>query len=159
MPISLAWRWLLFAAALFVGAAAIAYADPPAARPGPIPPGDARIWIYRDYEPSESLNMTAVSINGRVTGYAQPGGGVFYRDVPPGRYLVTVASYGRDTGQATRLDLAAGQEAYVKIESLRSWSSSGGDVTSIERDTFYARPIPPRLARAEMAHVRYYGGG
>jgi hypothetical protein len=62
-------------------------------------------------------------------------------------------------GQATRLDLAAGQEAYVKIESLRSWSSSGGDVTSIERDTFYARPIPPRLARAEMAHVRYYGGG
>ena len=32
-------------------------------------------------------------------------------------------------------------------------------MTSIERDTFYARPIAPQLARDEMAHIRYYGGG
>src|SRR5271170_8044983 len=158
---ALSRRSLLFAAGLLPIATAGAHADVPATRSAAVPairPGYARIWVYRDFEPSESLNMTAVSINGAITGYAQPGGGVFYRDVLPGQYLVTVESYGRDTNQATRLALAAGQEAFVKIESLRSWSSSG-DKTSIERDTFYARPIPPQLARTEMAHIRYYGGG
>jgi hypothetical protein len=27
-----------------------------------IPTGEARIWIYRDYQPCESLNMAAVTI-------------------------------------------------------------------------------------------------
>ncbi len=102
--------------------------------------------------------MTAVSINGAVTGYALASGGAFYRDLPPGHYRVTVDSYGRDTNQSTDLVLAAGQEAYIKIETLRSWSSSG-ERTSIQRDTFYARPIPPQLARDEMANIPYYGGG
>lgn len=154
-------RLLLLAATFLVIATAAAFADtaaPNSTPVPPIPPGHARIWIYRDYEPSESLNMTAVSINGAVTGYAQPGGSVFYRDVPPGRYLVSVESYGRDTNQSTSLVLAAGQEAYIKIELLRAWSSTG-EMTLIERDTFYARPIAPQLARDEMAHIRYYGGG
>jgi hypothetical protein len=154
-------RVLLSAVAFFMIAITGAGADtaaPNSTPVPPIPPGHARMWIYRDYEPSESLNMTAVSINGAVTGYAQPGGSVFYRDVPPGRYLVSVESYGRDTNQSTNLLLASGQEAYIKIESLRAWSSTG-ERTSIERDTFYARPIAPQLARVEMAHIRYYGGG
>jgi hypothetical protein len=154
-------RLLLLAATLFLVATAGAFADTaaPSSTPvPPIPPGHARIWIYRDYEPSESLNMTAVSINGAVTGYAQPGGSIFYRDVAPGRYLVSVESYGRDTNQSTNLVLAAGQEVYIKIESLRAWSSTG-ERSSIERDTFYARPVTPRLARVEMAHIPYYGGG
>jgi hypothetical protein len=152
---------LLVATGLLVTGTTIANADTPqpgAAPVPPVPPGRARIWIYRDYEPSESLNMTAVSINGAVTGYAQPGGGVFYRDVLPGPYLVTVESYGRDTNQSAKFVLAAGQQAFIKIESLRAWSSVG-DRQSIERDTFYARLIAPQLARAEMVHLRYYGGG
>jgi hypothetical protein len=62
--------------------------------------GEARIWIYRDYLASESLNPATVSINGAVTGYAQAAGGVFCRDVPPGPYLVTVDGHGRDTNQS-----------------------------------------------------------
>jgi hypothetical protein len=154
-------RSLLLATALLVIATTSAGADTPqpgAAPVPPIPPGRARIWIYRDYEPSESLNMTAVSINGAVTGYAQPGGSVFYRDVAPGPYLVTVESYGRDTNQSAKFELASGQQAFIKIESLRAWSSEG-DKQSIERDTFYARLIAPQLARAEMVHLPYYGGG
>jgi hypothetical protein len=123
----------------------------------PLPPGRARIWIYRDYIPSDSLNMAAVSINGATAGYAQPGGGAFYRDVPPGRYHLTVDSYGKDTDQSANIDLAAGQQAYVKIESLRAWTSAG-DESEIERDTFYARQVEPQLALAEMASTTYYGG-
>jgi hypothetical protein len=154
-------RLLVAAAGIVLLASVTAHAEPLAAGSTAIPPlpaGLARIWIYRDYLPSESLNMAVVKINGGITGYAQAAGGSFYRDVRPGQYLVTVESYGRDTNQSADLTLGAGQEAYVKIESLRSWSSSG-ERTSIERDTFYARPIAPPLARAEMAHLPYLGGG
>lgn len=150
-------RLLLAVAGLLLLTSTNLYAEAPAAIP-PMPAGVARIWIYRDYQPSESLNMAVVKINGAVTGYAQAAGGSFYRDVRPGQYLVTVESYGRDTNQSANLALGPGQEAYIKIESLRSWSSFG-ERTSIERDTFYARPIAPQLARAEMAHLPYLGGG
>ena len=98
-----------------------------------IPPGGARIWIYRDYQPSESLNMAAVTINGANAGYAQAGGGAFYRDVPPGHYHVAVASYGTDFGQSSNIDLVAGEEAYVQIQSLSAWKTMSGDMVSTER--------------------------
>ena len=125
-----------------------------------IPPGEARIWIYRDYEPSESLNMAAVTINGTSAGYAQPGGGAFYRDVPPGHYHVAVASYGTDIGQSSDIDLSGGEEAYLQIQSLSAWATGGGDdVGGFRRDTFYARLVPAQLARAQIARSRFYGGG
>jgi len=52
----------------------------------PVPAGAARIWFYRDYEPSVSLNLAAVALNGALAGYVQPEGSAFYRDVAPGRY-------------------------------------------------------------------------
>lgn len=123
----------------------------------PVPPGEARIWIYRSFDPSESLNVATVSINGAVTGYAQPGGGAFYRDVPPGQYHVSVQSYGVDFNQSSNIDLSAGQDAYVKIETLNAWTTQG-DLDFFKRDTFYARLVPPQLARVEIASSRYYGG-
>jgi hypothetical protein len=123
-----------------------------------IPSGEARIWIYRDYQPSESLNMAAVTINGAGAGYAQAGGGAFYRDVPPGHYHVAVASYGTDFGQSSNIDLAAGEEAYVEIQSLSAWETNGDDVGGFKRDTFYARLVPAQLARAKIAHSPFYGG-
>jgi hypothetical protein len=149
------------AASFLLVMAATAHSESAPTGPTAIPAiaaGHARIWIYRDYIPSESLNMATVRINGAVTGYAQAAGGSFYRDVPPGRYLVTVDTFGRDTDQSTDLSLAPGQAAYIKIESLSSWSNYGGERTSIQRDTFYARPISPQLAQHEMAYLPYYGG-
>src|SRR5215831_14925888 len=49
----------------------------------PIPEREARLWFYRLYDPSETLNMTEISMNGAYAGYAQLGG-AFYRNVPPG---------------------------------------------------------------------------
>ena len=153
-------RRLLLATAAFAALTASGCARGPtvaSATIPPIPPGAARIWIYRNFDPSESLNVAPVSINGAFAGYAQPGGGAFYRDVRPGRYHVAVASYGIDTDQSSNVELAARQEAYIRIETLNAWTT-GGDLNSFKRDTFYARLAPPRLARAEIAGVRYYGG-
>jgi hypothetical protein len=123
----------------------------------PIPADKARLWFYRVYLPSETLNMTRVSMNGVYAGYAQLGG-AFYRDVQPGVYHITVESYGRDFNQSTNLALVAGQEAFVEIESLRSWASTYGIGMGAGRDTFYARLIFPQTARAEIAQSIFYGG-
>ena len=123
----------------------------------PIPTGEARLWFYRPYLPSETLNMTKVSMNGAYAGYAQLGG-AFYRDVPPGVYHIEVESYGRDFNQSTNVALVAGQEAYVRVESLRSWATDSGRGRTVGRDTFYARLILPQIARAEIAQSLFDGG-
>lgn len=121
-----------------------------------IPPGEARVWFYREFIPSESLNMTEVRMNGAYVGYSRLGG-AFYRDVPPGQYHITVASWGVDVNQSADVALAPGQEAFIRIESLRSWSTLG-EKNNAARDTFYARLIPPQIARAEVARSSFDGG-
>jgi hypothetical protein len=59
-------------------------------------------------------------MNGAYAGYAQLGG---YRDVPPKIYHIEVESYGRDFNQSTDVALVAGQEAYIRGESMRSWAT------------------------------------
>src|ERR1700749_2932333 len=83
----------------------------------PIPAGEARIWFYRDYEPYAGKGLPAIAANGGYVGAAELGG-AFYRDVPPGHYLVTVQTVGIDTNQTAKFELAPAQEAYVKIVSL-----------------------------------------
>jgi hypothetical protein len=128
-----------------------------AVAPPPIPPGEARVWVYQTYSPSETLNMTRVSMNGAYAGYSQLGG-AFYRDVLPGVYHVTVESYGRDFNQSTNVALVPGQVAYIKIESLRSWATTYGFGFAAGRDTFYARLIFPGQARAEIGQSFFDGG-
>src|SRR6267154_1102890 len=93
----------------------------------------------------------AIAANGGYVGQAELGG-AFYRDVPPGHYLVTVQTVGIDTNQTANFDLPAGQEAYVKIVSLPSWET-GGDKSQWEKPTFYAWRIPNQVAQADVAHL------
>jgi hypothetical protein len=135
-------------------------AQPPHTSAVAVPPlaaGKARIWFYRDYEPYAGKGLPAIDANGGYVGTAQLGG-AFYRDVSPGRYHVTVESWGTDTSQSADADLAAGQQAYVKIVSLPSWVEYGSR-GSYERPTFYAWLIPPKAAQADVANLAFYGGG
>jgi hypothetical protein len=59
----------------------------------PIPPGSARIWFYRIYDPTESKGRPYM--NGAIVGISEQGY-AFYRDVLAGLYHVSVESYGRD---------------------------------------------------------------
>jgi hypothetical protein len=116
---------------------------------GPIPPGQARIWFYRVYDPSLSRNIANVDLNGARVVSVLPGDGPSYRDVPPGSYHIAPESFGVDTNQTRNVQLAAGQEIYVKILDDPLMMSSG-DRTEFRRDTFYAWLMPPAIARAEM---------
>jgi len=122
----------------------------------PVRPGAARIWVYRAYEPYAGKGLPAVDANGGYLGLAQLGG-VFYRDVAPGPYHVTVESFGKDMNQSANVDLTAGQQAYVKIVSLPSWVE-GGDRNAYERPTFYAWLMPPQVAETDVAQLAFYGG-
>ncbi len=116
----------------------------------PMPPGAARIWFYRNYEPYGSRNMAPVSLNGALVGYVQPDGSAFYRDVSPGRYHVTVASDGTDVNQAKDVDLGPGQQAFVKILAATGWETGGGS-GSYARDTFYVSLVPAQVAQGELS--------
>jgi hypothetical protein len=116
-----------------------------------IPSGSARIWFYRVYDPTESKGRPYIYMNGAVVGISEQGY-AFYRDVLPGLYHVSVESYGRDLFQFRDVALIRGQQAYVKILSLRSWVESG---RNFSRDTFYVLIIPPTFAQAEISHYPF----
>jgi hypothetical protein len=123
----------------------------------PIAPREARIWVYRDQQPSLIPEVPYVRFNGAIVGVAYAGG-AFYRDVLPGAYHVTVDSMGKDVDQSSDVRLAPGQEAFIAIQQLDSWYMAGAWPTAI-RPTFYARLMAPGLGQAEVARSANYGGG
>jgi hypothetical protein len=152
VPISLdLTNWLkpAGAAAVLLLAGCAAPYQMASAPPGPIPPGQARIWFYRVYDPSLSRNVANVDLNGVRIVSVLPGDGPAYRDIAPGHYHIAPESFGVAQNQTRDIDLAAGQTAYVKILDDPTWISSG-DRTSFQRDTFYAWLMPPQVAQAEM---------
>ena len=127
-----------------------ACAVPPAPLVTAPPPGQARIWFYRPLELSESLNLANIDVNSSYFG-SVANGGVFYRDVSPGHYHIAPVSYNRDFNQNKDVDLASGQQLYVKIVSLQNWD---GACRHCLRDTFYAWLIPAEVAQVEIARDR-----
>src|ERR1700759_2994534 len=73
----------------------------------PIPSGQARVWFYRPWEPSESLDLALIDMNGSSVG-AVANGSAFYRDVLPGDYHIAPESFGRDFNQDRNVDLVCG---------------------------------------------------
>src|SRR5438132_10791921 len=65
----------------------------------PIPPGEARVWFYRDGGPYDGVGTPYLRMNEAIVGISEPSGAL-YRDVAPGQYYVTVDSYGNDFNQA-----------------------------------------------------------
>jgi len=121
----------------------------------PVPPDRARIFFYRDYEPYDSLGRPYVTLNGEVAGIPEPGG-VFYRDVAPGSYLVAIRNPTYYPDQDKTVPAAAGQTIYVKVESLKSYNS--GD-SMWEPDTFVAVVVDPVTGQRDVATKRYFLNG
>jgi len=156
-------RWLVFAAMTILSACQGPVPDVLAGRTQgpsfsvssvtPLQASLARIYFYRDYEPYESLSQPWIYLNGSRVGASVPGG-IFYRDVPPGPYEITVDSTGIYPNQFKSLTLQPGQTLYVKIESLRNWY----DGAHFTHDTFFVALIGPRLAEAEVPQMRLVSG-
>lgn len=129
-------------------------AAPPPSTETPVPPGQARIWVYRNWLPSESLNLANIAVNGTYFGSVE-NGGVFYRDVPPGTYHIVPESWAHDPKQQdTNVTLAAGQQAYIKIVDLTSWAVSVSASKNFQRDAFWAWLIPAPAAQREITFDR-----
>ena len=115
----------------------------------PIPPGQARVWFYRPYEPSETFNLARIEMNGGYVG-AVENGAAFYRDVLPRHYHIAPESFCRDVNQDQNVDLARIEQIYVKIVSLDNWGMSVSGCKKCARNAFYAWLI----AQGEIARDR-----
>jgi hypothetical protein len=128
------------------------WTGPAAAQAPAAPGGTARVWFYRVFFPGDTMGAPAVRMNGQIVGFAVPGVR-FYRDVPAGRYHVTVDSYGVDVNQAKDVALVPGEELILTIQSAPDWASDGSR-HPYRRPTYYVGIIPAQLAQAEMAETR-----
>jgi hypothetical protein len=153
-------RLLSIAAAAFVLLGAVNAGAQSPARSSvvipPIPRGQARIWIYsggsQPAPPNYYPHVDAVTLNGARVGYEQLGGG-FYRNVAPGHYVIAVTGLGIDTDESATADLAAGQEAYLKIEEAE-WPGGGENMAHV----YSVRLMPPQVARTAIAQLAFMSG-
>ena len=122
----------------------------------PVPADRSRIYFYRDYEPYESLARPELYLNRATVGVSVPGG-VFYRDVAPGTYEVSVYSVGSLPNAAKYVTLEPGDTVYAKVESLHAWfgGGGGGEGGGYDPDTFVVMIIDPAQAQRELATMRY----
>lgn len=112
------------------------------------PAGTARIWFYQGYESPvgySPASIPTIAANGTYVGAAPPEG-VFYRDVPPGHYDITIPNRADFKYQSAHFDLAAGQQAYVKIFLNRGVVGAAWQQTS----GFGALLVPKQVAEAEV---------
>lgn len=123
----------------------------------PVGADRARLFIYRDYEPYESLARPYLYLNGQRIGISEPGG-VLFRDVVPGTYLISVDSVGVYPNQFKTLAMRAGETYYAKITSLRSWMSGGGLIDDYEADTFVVALVDAEQGRREIPSMWFFGG-
>jgi hypothetical protein len=124
-----------------------ACATPPAPQVTAPPSGQARIWFYRLWDPSESLNTANIDVNGLYVGSVEPGG-AFYRDVAPGVYQITPQNRYLDVNQNTNVAVVPGEQVFIAVLDLSSWATAvSGAQWYVRRDARYARLVPPQYAQ------------
>jgi hypothetical protein len=126
-----------------------------AAQLPPVPADRARIFFYRDYEPYDSMGRPYIALSGQVAAISEPGG-VSYRDVPPGRYVISVRYDTLYPDQDKTVTVGAGQTVYAKIESLKSYNDGAGFWNP---DTFDVVIVDPADGQREIASKRYFADG
>ena len=158
MPVVLRRSLLIGVALIGLGLAALgdvaarSVAGPGATQIAAVPPGVARVWFLRQFQPN-SLQMPMIYVNGAPLASSEPGT-TFFRDFSPGSYAFSVETCTRDFNQVATPDLTSGSETYLEVQSLkdfRSWDC----IT----DTFYVRAIPAERAQLYFPQLRYLGAG
>ena len=106
------------------------------AQPVPVEPGMARVWFFRQADPTGGNVYAAdpiVYANGAPVGDVRQGT-VFFHNFPPGKYRFTVQPYGTPTPQHDTVQLAPGQQAYVQVQWEANWETghTGGSSFTVE---------------------------
>ncbi len=106
---------------------------------------EGRIYFYRSSSPFGAALQPEIRLNGDVVGNSVPGG-VFFRDVKPGNYVVATST---EVERRLSFTLAAGQTRYVK--------------TTIGIGFFVGRVVPelvdPEVGSMAIQGLSYTGGG
>jgi hypothetical protein len=140
------------AAALLLMLSAAACATPPAPRIAAPPPGQARIWFYRLWDPSESLNVANIDVNGVYVGSVEPGGAL-YRDVNPGVYHIVPQNQYLDYNQNTNVAVVPGEQVFIVVLDLTSWANAvSGSQWYVHRDAWYAQLVLPQYALTQIVN-------
>jgi hypothetical protein len=119
----------------------------------PPPPGTARLVFYRDLDYYATQSMPTVYLNGRPTGISQ-NGAVFYRDVTPGAYDISVAPSLPYPNQFKSVVVKPGDVFYAEIATL---PQLGGRFNITERsygDTFIVTLRDPVTGAYETQGLR-----
>lgn len=120
----------------------------------PVPADRARIFFYRYYELYVSMGRPYIRLNGQAVAISEPGG-VLYRDVAPGTYLVSVDSPGLYPDQNKTATLSGGQTIYVRVDSVRGYNSG---FEAYDPDDFRVVIVDPDSAQAATSSLRYVPG-
>jgi|SRR5580692_3875062 hypothetical protein len=119
--------------------------------PASIPKGYGRIGIYRLYEPSVSSNVANVDLNGVRVESLLPWGTVYYQDLPPGEYRVTVEN-SVAANDSKDLVVSAGQNVFAKIVVADSFLSGGGTM-GVHREGFFVWLVARDQAQDEVVQI------
>ena len=75
-------------------------------------------WFYRLWDPSESLNVANIGMNGVYVGSVESGG-AFYRDVNPGIYHIVPQNQYIDYNQNTNVAVVPGEQVFIACLTCR----------------------------------------
>ena len=122
----------------------------------PAPPGTARIVVYRDLDYYATRSMPTVYLNNQPAGISE-NGALFYRDVAPGEYAISVAPSLPYPNQFKSVVVRPGDVFYAEIAPL---PLTGGRFNVNARDygdTFIVTLRDPATAAYETQGLRVSG--
>jgi hypothetical protein len=124
-----------------------------AAQIPPVPPDRVRFYFYRDYSLYNSDQRPTITLNDQPVAIAEIGG-VSYRDVAPGTYVVSVPYSAKYPYKDKTVTAAGGETVYVKIQSDRYDTDVA--VLDYQPDIFVVILVDPAQAQTEIASKRYF---
>jgi hypothetical protein len=130
---------------------------PPALVPAAMQPGNpalSRLYFFRDYDASGTMQWTSVFLNGKPVGTLGQGG-YFYRDVTPGTYTITVRSEGIHSDQFATATVPRHGTVFVQVYSIDFYAaqSISSPFSYNGPATFADDVVAPKLAMARMAKL------
>ncbi len=133
--------------------------EPPLLGTVDLPPpasGAARLYFYREANVNDSVASTRVYLNGQMTGVAYPHG-VFYRDLAPGQYKITVDSRETYPDQFKTILVQVGERRFIRIDPIIGITRTA-EFQSDPGDTFFVTLVNPQRGAKEAAEQWFYGG-
>jgi hypothetical protein len=119
-----------------------------------VPSGLGRIYVYRENRFYDAQVWTAVSLNGGVVGSSAPGT-VFYRDITPGRYVISARSDKLYPDQARTVLVEPGKSVFARITALPYY---GKTALEWQGNTFVVEIMAPAVAQAQIGRLKLTQG-